>query len=373
VFLRGAARQPAVRATIDVPTSGTSGFRTLQTPGGAYVRMLTVERTLGSRPYWIRVVRTEDDLREELRTLTILFSLLAPLAVLAAAGAGYTISGRALQPVARMAERARSISAERLSERLPVGNPVDELGQLALVFNETFARLEASFQRLKQFTADASHELRTPLTAIRSVGEVGLREIRDAPAYQEIIGSMLEEANRLAAVVDTLLTLSRWDSGTFTAARKETDLGALAEDVAGHLVVLAEDRDIDVQVAVERPLVVLIDPVMIRQAVMNVLDNAIKFTRDGGRVRMWSRSVDRLHEIVVDDEGPGIAAEDRARVLERFYRTESGRGHATRGAGLGLAIVHWAVTMNEGQISIEDNEWGGARVTLAFPRRSAPA
>src|SRR5437870_3357779 len=137
-----------------------------------------------------------------------------PLAVGIAAISGYCLARRVLAPVSSMLERARTITAERLGERLPVENPGDELGQLAAVFNDAFARLERSFEQLRRFTADASHELRTPLTAMRSVGEVGLREHRDAAAYREIIGSMLEEADRLGRLVEGLLTLSRADGGT---------------------------------------------------------------------------------------------------------------------------------------------------------------
>lgn len=369
VLLRGLATEQAIRAALSAPSSGTIGFRTLQTPAGAHVRTLTAERTIGQHPFWVRVVRAEDGLRQDLRHLVILFSVLAPLAVLAAAFAGYVISGRALQPLSRMAERARSISADRLSGRLPVENEKDELGQLAVVFNDTFARLENSFERLKQFTADASHELRTPLTAIRSVGEVGLREACEPRAYQEIIGSMLEEADRLARLIDTLLTLSRWESGRVRPSPEDVDLRTLVQDVAGQLSVLAEERQVEIDVAFHEPLVVAADPVMARQAVINVLDNAIKFTREGGRVRIWSRSPGREQQLVVDDEGPGIAPDQRRRVLERFYRIEGGRERGPGGAGLGLAIVHWALTANQGRIDIDTNEAGGARVVLSFPRR----
>ena len=209
LLFRGLARREAIRAAMPVPPDDTAGFRSLRTPAGAHVRTLTALRRLGPARVWIRVARTEDDLRQNLRRLLLIFAVAAPLAVFGTAVAGHVIAGRALAPLARMADRARSISAEHLSERLPVENESDEPGQLAVVFNDTFARLEASFDRLKRFTADASHELRTPLTAIRSVGEVGLRETRDPAAYREIIGSMLEETDRLSRLVDTLLTLSR--------------------------------------------------------------------------------------------------------------------------------------------------------------------
>lgn len=368
LFLRGLPKDEGIRANLPMPSRETLGYRTLRTPAGALVRTLTSERSSASRPVWIRVARSEDDLRADLRRLMWLFGLGAPLAVLAAALAGYVISGRALSPLSRMADRARSISADHLSERLPVENTNDEMGQLALVFNETFARLEGSFERLKQFTADASHELRTPLTAIRSVGEVGLRVVRDPPAYQEIIGSMLEEADHLARVVDTLLTLSRWEGGRVRPTPQDVDLRTLAQDVAGQLSVLAEDRSVTVETVFDGPLVVSADAVMTRQAVTNVLDNAIKFTREGGRIRIWARTLAREHHLIIDDEGPGIPLGERERVLQRFYRIEPGRDRGPGGSGLGLAIVHRAITANAGRVVIDGNESGGARVVLALPK-----
>jgi len=368
VFLRGPARQEAIRAALATLPIELSGFRTVLTPAGAYVRILTAERSLGPRRVWVRVARAEDGFRRDVQRLVLLFTIGAPLAVLAGALAGYVISGRALAPLARMADRARSISAEHLSERLPVENTKDELGQLAGVFNDTFARLEESFERLKQFTADASHELRTPLTAIRSVGEVGLREVRDPEAYQEIIGSMLEEADRLARVVGTLLTLSRWESREGRPNQENVDLRTLARDVAGQLSVLAEDRGINIDVVLERPLVVTTDAVMARQAITNVLDNAIKFTRQGGRVRISSATDAREHRLIIDDEGPGVPVDQRQRVLERFYRIDRGRDRDTGGTGLGLAIVHRAMTGNQGRVFIDSHDGDGARVVLALPR-----
>jgi len=372
LFLRGVPKQQAIRATLPPPSPDSVGYRTLRTPAGAYVRTLTADRSLGPVDVRMRVARAEDDLRDDVRQLGLLFAIGAPLAVLAAAVAGYVISGGALTPLAHMADRARSISAEHLSERLPVENARDELGQLATVFNETFARLEDSFRRLRQFSADASHELRTPLTAIRSVGEVGLREARDPPAYREIIGSMLEEADRLARVVDTLLTLSRWESGHVRPNSEHVDLRLLVGEVSGQLTVLAEDRGVAIETDLNRPLMVSVDPVMVRQAVVNVLDNAIKFTREHGRVRISAESSEQEHRLVIDDEGPGIPVEHRHRVLERFYRIDGGRDRDSGGAGLGLAIVQRAMTANRGHVTIETNRAGGARVVLGLPRSDSP-
>ena len=170
-------------------------------------RVFTGGSRIGGKPVIVQVARSEAPLMQDLRSLTLVLLLGLPVGVLAAVVGGYSLARRALAPLDRMTERARTINAERLQDRLPVDNPQDELGRLATVFNDTLGRLESSFEQMRRFTSDASHELRTPLTAIRSVGEVGLRGRREEGAYREIIGSMLEEADRLALLVDRLLTL----------------------------------------------------------------------------------------------------------------------------------------------------------------------
>src|SRR5437870_7841300 len=183
-------------------------------PADVPVRRLSGPYTVDGLPVVIQVARSVEPIRRELGELLMIMGAGLPLAVAIAGMGGYFLARRGLAGVSRMAERARTITAERLGERLPVENPGDELGQLAAVFNDAFARLERSFEQLRRFTADASHELRTPLTAMRSVGEVGLREHRDAAAYREIIGSMLEETDQLGRLVGGLLTLSRADGAT---------------------------------------------------------------------------------------------------------------------------------------------------------------
>jgi heavy metal sensor kinase len=371
LYFRGVPSRPEIRASLRSPNTESTGYRTVRTPAGAYTRVLTLDRRLGGHPVWIRVARSEDELRSELRTLVLIFSVLAPVSGLGAALAGYVISGRALAPLSRMAERARTISADRLSERLPVEVAPDELGQLATVFNETFARLEASFDRLRRFTADASHQLRTPLTALKSVGEVSLREARTPREYQETIGSMLEEADRLTSLVDALLLLSRWESGRAPRTPVRLDLRDVAQTLCGQLAVLAEDRGIALDVDVASSWVSA-DEVMLRSALMNIVDNAIKFTPNGGRVRVWSRNDAGRHAIVIDDTGPGIPAEQRERVLERFFRGDrGGEAPAVPGAGLGLAIADWAVRANQGGLAIDESGSGGARVVISLPSADA--
>src|SRR5258705_12367536 len=184
---------------------------------------------------------------------------------------------RALEPFERMTERAETITAERLSDRLPVSNPDNEMGRLATVFNATLGRLQKSFDQMRRFTADVSHELRTPLTAIRSVGEVGLRGRKDESEYRAIIGSMLEEVDRLAGLVDRLLSLSRSETGEAKLSIEPIALKALAETVVGDLAVLAEEKSQQLVVEAHGSPPALGDRLMVRQAPINLVDNAIQF------------------------------------------------------------------------------------------------
>ena len=331
------------------------------------VRLLTRRGRIGSQPVVIQVARSEAAMRQELRQLVLIFVLGLPVAVAVAGLGGYALARRALLPVERMTERARSITAERLSARLPVENPDDEMGRLAAVFNETLGRLESSFEQMRQFTADVSHELRTPLTAIRSVGEIGVRDHRDEVAYRGIIGSMLEEADRLASLVDRLLALSRAETGRANLALEAFDLSELAEEVAGHLDVLAEERRQSIAVERTGTPQAYADRVVVRQAVISLVDNAIKFSPVDGRILI--RVAEDADAAVLDviDSGAGVDAGARERIFDRFYRAANVPAGAT-GAGLGLSIAKGAVEANGGRLTLAASGANGSTFRIALPR-----
>ena len=331
----------------------------------APVRVLTRRGRIGTQPVVIQVARSEFTMRQELRQLVLLFVLGLPVAVAVAGLGGYTLARRALRPIERMSARARSITADRLSDRLPVDNPDDEMGRLADVFNETLGRLERSFEQMRQFTADVSHELRTPLTSIRSVGEVGLRERRDEPAYRGIIGSMLEEVDRLASLVDRLLTLSRAETGQARVSAASFDLRGLADEVAAHLGVLAEERNQAIRVEGAAPHAYA-DRVVIRQAVINLVDNAIKFSPPGARIAIRVGETADSVTLDVVDSGAGIEAAARDRIFDRFFRATQAAGEA--GAGLGLSIAKGAVEANGGRLTLLSSGEDGSTFRITLPR-----
>ncbi|WP_242393956.1 heavy metal sensor histidine kinase [Anaeromyxobacter oryzisoli] len=321
----------------------------------------------------IAVAADEALTRAALDRLGLVLALGVPCAALFAMGAGYLLAGRVLAPVGAMAEHARRITAESLDARLPVEDPRDEFGQLAGVFNDTLARLHDAFERLRRFTADASHELRTPLTALRSVGEVALQEPREPAAYREVVGSMLEEVERLTGLVESLLLLTRADSGRVAAAREAVDLDALATGAVDHLRVLAEEKG---QVlTTELPVAVRARcaPALVRQAIVNLLDNAIQYTPPGGIIRVRARVLASGEPAVeVEDTGPGIAAAHLERIFERFYRVDADRSRRTGGAGLGLAIARSVVGATGGRIEVQSAEGRGSLFRIVLPDAGAP-
>ena len=332
-------------------------------------RILTGKTKVGNISLVIQVAKSEGPMRKYLRDLLLVLLFGLPLAVAIAGLGGYSLARRALAPVDRMAEQARLITAERLKERLPVDNPRDELGRLATVFNETLMRLESSFEHMRRFTADASHELRTPLTAMRSVGEIGLRGKRDSAAYREIIGSMLEEVDRLSLLVDRLLTMSRADSGESMLSRDRVDLCDLAEEVTNQLCVLAEEKQQALTVDAGGPSLCVGDRMVLRQALLNLVDNAIKYSPVGGRIAVRvSTSGDGMAVLDVSDTGPGIPVDLRPRVFDRFYRADQSRSRENGGGtGLGLSIARWAVEVNGGQLTLESSDGPGATFRITLP------
>jgi signal transduction histidine kinase len=239
------------------------------------------------------------------------------------------------------------------------------------VFNETLGRLESSFEQMRRFTADVSHELRTPLTAIRSVGEVGLREHRDGDAYRGIIGSMLEEVDRLASLIDRLLMVSRSETGQASLSIEQFGLRGLVENVVAHLDVLAEEKEQQIAIEGVTDVEACADRLLVRQALINLVDNAIKFTPPGGRIRIRVGVTADTTTIDVIDSGAGITEAGRDRIFDRFYRDGSIDGPTT-GVGLGLSIAKGAVEVNGGQLVLVATGAGGSTFRVSLPRAAKP-
>lgn len=330
--------------------------RTLHSSSGARISLVSRYYPLRGRPLIIRLGYRQDTIWSRIREFLTAALTALPLLLALAALLGYQLARRVLSPLEQMAQKAEQITAEKLDQRLPVENPNDELGHLARVVNSVLDRLELSFQQLRRFTSDASHELRTPLASIRSVGEVGLQKARTAADYQETIGSMLEEVARLTRLVESLLTISRADAGQLQINLTTFGLVDLVKEVAALLEILVEERKQSLVISGDDDVTVRGDRLLLRQAVINILHNALKYSPEGGVISVWAGLSSSGRAVVkVTDSGPGIAAEHRARVFDRFYRVDSGRTRDAGGTGLGLSIASWAVEAQGGAIRIEDS------------------
>lgn len=356
---------------VALATAGAQPHYDSLVAGGRRWRTLTGTTLVSGRSVVLRVSRSEERLREQLSEVLKVLVLGLPLVIVLAGLGGYLLARRALAPIDHLAVEARRVTAERLHERVSVPNQHDEIGRLAAVINDTFARLESSFDKLRRFTADASHELRTPLAVLRGIGEAGLVETRTPAEYKEAIGSMLEEIDRLTTLVDTLLRLSHGDAGSVHLSRESLDLGQLVQEVAASLSVLAEERRQLISIQADEGVPVRADRLVLREAITNVLDNAIKYSPMGASIAVAIRAEGDVAVVEAADQGPGIAAEHRERIFDRFFRVDTARSRDAGGSGLGLAIAKWAVEINGGSIRVDAGATGGSVFRISLPKGNA--
>ena len=319
-------------------------------------------------PSWmIRLLRVHQPHADALPELQLIIIIALPIVVALLVLGGYFFTRRWLLPLDRMAAEASQITVDDLSRRLPAVNPHDELGRLAQVFNVTLDRLQGSFEALDRFVTDASHELRTPLTTLRSVGEVGLRRSRSVEEYREIIASMLEEAQRLQLLVVQLLELANAEGGTQAVHRQPIRIDEAAAVCVNELGILAEQKH--QRIVIEGgPCTAVTDPVLFRQALQNLVDNAIKYAPEESVIRLAISEHAEHFEVDVADEGPGISPEDRAHLTERFFRADRARGRASGGFGLGLSITKAYLRALGGSLVYEPRQPRGSLFRLVLPK-----
>jgi signal transduction histidine kinase len=289
------------------------------------------------------------------------------LAALIAGSFSFVIAKWILAPLAKLTARMRRLSVETLSDRLPVSNPYDELGQLASSFNDTLNQLEISFAQLDRLTADVSHELRTPLTAMRTVGEVALRESNPAILH-DAVGSMLEEIRRMNQLIERLLLLTRPGGDEMPLKLEAGLVRPVLLEVSESLSLVAEEKKQALEVDCADHLLAVFDPALLRLALINLVQNAIRYSPPGKVI--WIRASAPSDGIAVEvaDQGPGIATEHQRRIFERFYRVDKARSRAEGGVGLGLAIVKWAVERMGGQVELESKVGVGSVFRIRLRR-----
>ena len=281
---------------------------------------------------------------------------------------GWTLMNRALSPVRDITNAARDITMRDLRRRLPVANTGDEIADLSIVLNQMIARLQDSFENVSRFTADASHELRTPLTIIRGEleGIIARAQLHDEARLS--LGSLQEEVERLVTIVQRLFALSRLDAGEAQAERVKFDLARLATTTVDQMSLLAEEKGISLQCLINGPVHVEGDRTRLKQIIVNLVDNAIKYTPDGGAVEVIVSSKNGTARVEVTDNGPGIPESAIPHIFERFYRVDEVHSRDIEGAGLGLAIVQSIVTAHGGTVSVHNEPTNGCSVKLSLPR-----
>jgi heavy metal sensor kinase len=327
-------------------------------------QLMPVQR--GGRRQVLVVAESLRHVEESVRQVLVLLLIAGPAALAATAVGGWWLARKALRPVERMTSKAQEIGIDRLDERIDVPAAKDELGDLAATLNAMLDRLEQGVEEKHRLVADASHELRTPLAAMRAELDVSLMS-DDLPAEaREVLESTREEVNRMSRIVDNLLTLARVDEGRLELLKTRVDLGEAAAAAARPLRPLAAAKNVRLELDAE-PEVARADPQRLHQALTNFIENAIKFTDEGGAVRIETWHDNGEVGVTVRDNGPGIPPGDRAHVFDRFYRADPARGREGRGSGLGLAICREIADAHGGRVWVESEEGKGSAFSVALP------
>ncbi len=323
-----------------VPAATGAGARPVALPGGGSLLVATreVAGSDGTR-YRVEVGASGAASEATLAHVLLMLAIGLPITVAVAVAGGFVLVRRALKPVEHMGRMAEAITQHNLSERLPVLRSGDELERLSVSLNHMIARLEEAIHGSKQFVADASHELRTPLTVMRGELESLAQERQLTAETREALGSVLEEVDRLGEIVEGLFALSRLDAGEAHGEWVRFDLAALVGSTAEQMNLLAEDKKVRLTTAVAAPVFVEGDRARLKQVVVNLLDNAIKYTPPGGSVALSVRRDGPLAVFEVSDTGAGIPGDALPHVFRRFYRVDDSRSREGGGAGLGLSIV----------------------------------
>ena len=363
-------RSDALRLSAGARANATRGirtFETIQTAGPDEVRLLTMPVIRGGRVTQIvQVGMSLQRARAALRRYLDVLVVFIPLGVGLAAVGGALIARAALRPVDEMVLAARRITAEDLGQRLALHGTGDELDRLAETLNGMLGRLAAAFTEMRRFSADAAHELRTPLTALKGGIEVSLRAARSAEEYRRVLVSSLEEVERLIRLAEDLLLLSRSTVGPETS-RGRVPLEPLLLDVFDVGARLAQGRGVSVRIDDAVPATVRGDPLALRRALLNLVENAVRYTPAGGKVEL-SLTTEGPHAVLaVADTGIGMTPSEQRRIFEPFVRLDAARARESGGTGLGLAIARAILVAHDGALTVESEPGAGSRFTMRLP------
>ena len=330
---------------------------------GKLFSLVSFNEHWASETYTLQLAQDRSSDEQVETNFALLFIAVLLGGVVASALIAIIVTRRGLRPLRKMTESLGRIGPDQLKERIGSTGWPRELQPLAIAFDEMLKRLDDSFSRLSQFSADLAHELRTPIANMLGEAQVALTRNRTAPEYRETIESTVAECERLSRIVDNLLFVARVDAAREPIACQQFDARAAVEKIAAFYQTVADDHNVTIGCTGDGQIYA--DPDLFERAVGNLLDNALRFTAEHGFIRVGLVRHNSDFEVAVSDNGSGIAAEHLPRVFDRFYRAESSRG--SDGAGLGLALVKSIVDLHGGSAVIESNPGCGTTVTLKFP------
>ncbi|WP_051669460.1 sensor histidine kinase [Bryobacter aggregatus] len=296
-----------------------------------------------------------------------------PIIILTAAGLGWLLAGRALQPVADVAAEVEKLSGSNLNLRVSPRGAGDELDHMIETFNGMVSRLEKSFQEIRQFSTDVSHELRTPITVVRGQLEVALMTAKTDEELRCAIESALLDIERLSQIIRALLQLAKAEGGQTALQMMDVDLVSLVSEVVSDLQIPALDRQVKLRALLPRQAIISGDRIQIERLLYNLIDNGIKYTREGGFVEVEIEVLESTGKILIEirDNGRGIAPEHLPHLFDRLYRVPSRESGTEKGLGLGLSFVSWIVKAHNGEIQVRSELDKGTVFTVTFPIKAA--
>lgn len=362
------ARLPVPQASITQPLLGTPWQGTVTSGSGQPVRLYSRTLSDDGRVFaLLQVGESLDLVQHALEQVTTELAIAAMGVLLLGALGSYWLVGRAFAPIRRLIDVARTIKEGDLHQRVPVPQTADEVQALALTFNEMLTSLEATLNRQRRFVSDASHELRTPVAVIRSKTDLALQQPGDERDYLTVLREINSESERLGRLIGDLLVLARGDEGKTRFESEPVALHQVAEAVAANAEPLALERGVRLQVEIEQPVTVLGDEARLIQVIMNLLDNAIRYTNAGGCVSVHITCSRHQACLTVHDTGVGIASEHLPHIFERFYRVDSARTFSSGNNGLGLAIASWIVRAHHGTLTACSQPDQGSTFSVTLP------
>jgi two-component system, OmpR family, sensor kinase len=308
-----------------------------------------------------------ENINEPLKQVLNILGWLGPIVVLISLGGGYLLARRSFSKIHQVIDTAKRINADRLYDRIPDQNSKDEIGEIISTFNEMISRLDVSFQQMKQFSADASHELKTPLAVLRSQLENAMHSKSTINDLHDTIARCLDETLRMSNIVDNLLLLAKSDAGQDIIRKHQINLTELVAQTHEESILLASQRSISVSLKNLDNALVVGDGERLRQMLLNLIDNAIKYNNEGGNIEIGLWKENDKAKIVINDNGIGIPSEDIGRIFDRFYRVDKARSRDMGGVGLGLAISKAIVEAHSGFIYVRSTHKKGTEFTVIIP------